>query len=87
MSTNATKELLLAHDDNDPGEGHSPAAWIAVIIMLVAIAVGTVAFFLDQPAIVWASVVLLIVGAIVGWALAKAGYGVGGDRWTPKAHD
>jgi len=87
MSTNAQKELLLAHDDNDPGEGHSPAAWIAVIIMLIAIAVGTLAFFLDLPVIVWASLGLLVVGALLGWILAKAGYGVGGSRWTPKAHN
>jgi len=29
---------------SDPGHGHSPAAWAAVIIMLIAIALGTLAF-------------------------------------------
>ena len=33
----------------DPGHGHSPAAWTAVIIMLVGVAIGTFFFFLDMP--------------------------------------
>lgn len=77
----------MAHDDNDPGHGNSPAAWTAVIIMLIAFAIGTVAFWLDQPIVVVASAGLLIVGLIVGGIMSKAGYGVGGDRWSPKAHD
>lgn len=76
----------MSHDDSDPGHGNSPAAWTAVTIMLIAFAIGTVAFFFDLPAIVWASAGLLLVGALVGWAMKKAGYGVGGDRVTPKAH-
>lgn len=70
----------------DPGHGHSPAAWTAVIIMLVAVTIGTVAFFFDAPVIVWASVVLLIIGALVGWIMAKAGYGVGGAKVAVKEH-
>ncbi len=73
-------------DMQDPGHGHSPAAWVAVIIMLLAFTVGTVAFFLDMAWLVWASAGLLVVGLIVGWALAKLGYGVGGSKYTPKAH-
>ena len=71
----------------DPGHGNSPAAWTAVTIMLVAFAVGTVAFFFDLPWVVVGSAVLVVVGLLVGWVLAKAGYGVGGSRYTPKAHD
>jgi len=71
---------------DDPGHGHSPAAWTAVVIMLVAVTLGTVFFFLDMPALVWASVGLLVAGAIVGWAMAKAGYGAYGDKYTPKQH-
>lgn len=71
---------------DDPGHGHSPAAWTAVVIMLVAVTLGTVFFFLDIPTLVWASVALLLVGAIVGWAMAKAGYGVNGPKYTPKQH-
>lgn len=70
----------------DPGHGHSPAAWTAVTIMLVAFTIGTVAFFLDMAWLVWASAALVVVGLIVGWAMAKAGYGVGGSKTTPAKH-
>jgi hypothetical protein len=73
--------------ESDPGHGNSPAAWTAVIIMLLAFAIGTVAFFFDLPWLVFASAGLLVVGALSGWVLSKAGYGVGGDRYTPKAHN
>ncbi len=48
--------------------------------MLIAVTIGTVAFFLDVVWLVWASAALLLVGAIVGWVLARAGYGVGGAK-------
>ncbi|MFZ4895132.1 DUF6704 family protein [Plantibacter sp. Mn2098] len=76
----------MSTDPSDPGHGHSPAAWTAVIIMLVAFAIGTLAFWLDLPAIVWASVGLLIVGAVVGWIMGKAGYGVNGTKYIAKEH-
>lgn len=74
-------------NESDPGHGNSPAAWTAVIIMLLGFTVGTVAFFLDLPWLVIASAVVVLVGALVGWTLAKAGYGVRGPRYVPKAHD
>lgn len=70
----------------DPGHGHSPAAWTAVVIMLVGFAAGTLAFCMNQPGFVWASAVLIVIGPIVGWILAKAGYGVNGPKYSPKAH-
>ena len=76
----------MSDDISDPGHGHSPAAWTAVIIMLVAFTIGTFAFWFEAPALVWASAGLLIIGAIVGAAMAKAGYGVEGSRSTPGDH-
>ncbi|NEM90192.1 DUF6704 family protein [Galbitalea soli] len=73
-------------EGSDPGHGHSPAAWTAVIIMLVAFAIGTLAFWFDLPIVVWASAALLVVGAIVGKVMASMGYGVGGDKYKPRAH-
>lgn len=70
----------------EPGEGHSPAAWTAVIIMLVAIAAGTLFFWLDMPLLVWISAAFVPVGALVGWGLGKAGYGVNGPKYTAKEH-
>ena len=71
----------------DLGHGNSPAAWTAVIIMLVAFSIGTVAFFFAVVWVVWASVALLLVGLVVGLVLKRAGYGVGGHRYVPKAHN
>lgn len=76
----------MSNPIGDPGHGHSPAAWTAVVIMLAAIALGTVAFFLEIVWLVWASVGLVVVGALIGWVMAKAGYGVGGSRYTAKEH-
>jgi hypothetical protein len=54
--------------------------------MIVAVSLGTLFFWLDQPLLVVASVGLLVVGLLVGWIMAKAGYGVRGPKYTPKAH-
>lgn len=73
----------------DPGHGHSPAAWTAVVIMLVGFALGTVFFCLPNGGGVvgvWISVAIIIIGAITGWVMAKAGWGVKGPKYTPKAH-
>lgn len=77
----------MSNDVSDPGEGHSPAAWTAVVIMLVAFAAGTLFFALDMPVLVWISAVALIAGPVVGFFMSKAGYGVNGPKYTPKAHN
>lgn len=76
----------MSNPIGDPGHGHSPAAWTAVIIMLAAITVGTVAFYLEMPWLVWTSAALVVVGALVGWIMSKAGYGVGGSKYVAKEH-
>ena len=76
----------MSHDDNEPGHGNSPAAWAAVVVMLVGFAVGTVAFFFEQPTIVWISVGIVVVGLILGVVLSKLGYGARGPRYAPKNH-
>ena len=70
----------------DPGEGNSPAAWTAVIIMLVAVSIGTVAFFCNVQVMVWVAVALLVIGMLVGYVLKRMGYGVYGAKYTPKGH-
>src|SRR3546814_14755603 len=51
----------MSSNIGDPGHGHSPAAWTAVTIMLIAIAIGTVAFFLHLAWLVWASAALVVI--------------------------
>lgn len=71
---------------DEHGHGDSPAAWTAVIIMLIAFAVGTVAFFFHQAWLVWISAGVLLLGLVIGWLMAKAGYGVNGPKYTPKSN-
>jgi hypothetical protein len=72
--------------ESDPGHGNSPAAWTAVIIMLVAFVIGTFAFWFNVAWLVFASAGLLVVGFVVGVILARVGYGVGGSKSMPKPH-
>ncbi|PJJ63153.1 DUF6704 family protein [Compostimonas suwonensis] len=76
----------MSIESADPGHGNSPAAWTAVIIMLVAVTIGTFAFWFDLAWLVWASAALLVVGLIVGWVLSRAGYGVNGSKYAAKVH-
>ncbi len=71
---------------SDPGHGHSPAAWTAVIIMVIALSIGTVAFYLALWWIVIAMAVLTVVGWGAGFALAALGGGVNGPKYQPKGH-
>ena len=71
---------------SEPGHGNSPAAWTAVVIMLVGFAGGTLAFWLDIPWLVWVAAGVVVIGLIVGLILARVGYGVSGPRYAPKQH-
>lgn len=76
----------MSIDTSDPGHGNSPAAWTAVVIMLVAFTVGTIAFWFEIVPVVYAAGVLVVIGPIVGFILARAGYGVGGIHVVAKEH-
>ena len=72
--------------ESEPGHGNSPAAWTAVIIMLVAFGIGTLAFWFSIAWLVVVSAGLLVVGVLTGLVIARLGYGVGGDKLTPTTH-
>ena len=74
----------MSADISEPGHGNSPAAWIAVTIMLVGFIVGTVAFWLALPWLVITSGGVILAGLIVGWILARLGYGVDGSKWVQR---
>jgi len=76
----------MSAESTEPGHGNSPAAWTAVAIMLIAFAIGTLAFWFEVVWLVWASAALVLVGLLVGYFMKRAGYGVGGARYNPKAH-
>ena len=77
----------MSTQHGDPGHGDSPAAWTAVVVMLIVIAAGTVFFFLHMAALVWVCVGVVAVGAVLGFILSKAGFGVNGPKYSPKTHD
>lgn len=74
----------MSENLNDPGHGDSVAAWTAVGIIMIATAVGTLAFWFDQAAIVWGSAVVAVLSVPVGMYLKRAGYGVGGEKSKKK---
>ncbi|GAA4264743.1 hypothetical protein GCM10022256_03550 [Frondihabitans peucedani] len=93
MSTQTTSKAAAetarqgdSSEEHD-AEGNSIAAWAAVIIMLVAFAVGTIAFCFDYPVVVWIAAGFEVVGLIVGQVLKRMGYGVGGSRYASKVHE
>lgn len=79
ISENHVTDLHVADYDPkfvDPGHGNSRAAWTSIIVMLVAVAFGTLFFVLNIPMLVWASAGLLLVGVLLWPILAKAGHGL-----------
>ena len=64
----------------DPGHGDSVASWAAVITIMVAFSTGTLAFWFELPALVWASAGLAVAGVVLGFFLKRAGYGVNGSK-------
>ena len=70
----------MSENQIEPGHGDSVAAWTTVSIIIAAFALGTLFFWLDIAALVWASAVLALTGPAVGFYLKKAGYGVGGSK-------
>ena len=70
----------------EPGEGNSPAAWTAVVIMLIGFAAGTFFFVSGLVVGVVISAAVVLLGLVTGWALARAGWGVNGPKYQPKEH-
>ncbi|MFB2582025.1 DUF6704 family protein [Herbiconiux sp. P15] len=76
----------MSHEEDEMGEGHSLAAWVGVIVSLVGIAIGTVAFFFAIEWVVWAAAGLTLFGFVLGFILSRAGYGVNGTKTLAKEH-
>lgn len=71
-------------DISDPGHGHSPAAWVAVTVMMIGFVIGAFGFWFVSMWMNWTAVILVVVGPLLGWILAKLGYGIAGPRYVPK---
>lgn len=71
--------MSTEHPD-DPGHGDSIAAWTAVIIITLAVAAATLAFWFEMYNLVWISSAFIPVGVVAGVVLARLGYGVKGKH-------
>jgi hypothetical protein len=63
---------MSEHDDN---HGHSVAAWTAVIILIVASAIMSLAVLFPNVWLFVGGVVVGILGVVAGKVLSMAGYG------------
>ena len=80
------RRSIMSTEHADPGHGHSPAAWTSVTIMLIAVTIGTVAFFLDVVWLVWASRGAPPHRRDRRLGPRPRGYGVGGAKVAEKVH-
>ena len=55
--------------------GNTPAAWTAVLVILVGFIVGGIGLVVDSWPMFWVGVALLPVGAVVGKVMQKMGLG------------
>lgn len=70
---------------NDPGHGDTPAAWTAVILLMLASAVGTAGvWFENNVALLSVAGVLAVAGLAAGYVLARLGYGKNGSKLKSK---
>jgi hypothetical protein len=68
----------------EPGHGHSPAAWTAVIVSIAGLSVATMALFLELMVVFYIGLGVFVGGLLMGPLLAALGYGVHGPKWQPK---
>ncbi|MEO3932950.1 HGxxPAAW family protein [Micrococcaceae bacterium Sec7.4] len=74
-------------DHSEPtGHGNSPAAWTTVLVMLVGALIMSIAFVIANTTIFIAGGVVMVIGLIIGFAMRKAGYGVGGSKLKNSGH-
>ncbi|XVX21846.1 HGxxPAAW family protein [Actinomycetota bacterium] len=66
---------MSEHEHESNHHGHSVAMWTAVIILLIAFGLMSIAVVIANHFLFWASAALALVGVIAGVALSKAGYG------------
>ncbi|WP_375406193.1 HGxxPAAW family protein [uncultured Amnibacterium sp.] len=76
----------MSNTIEEGGHGSSPAAWTAVVIMLIGFTVATAALFLDVIPLVFIGAAIIPIGLIVGGVMKAVGLGVGGHRAVGGSH-
>lgn len=63
-------------EQHDEDHGGTPAAWTAVILMMIGVVIGGVAILVNSWPLFWVGGAgLVVVGAIVGKVMGLMGYG------------
>lgn len=90
-----TRDTIVSEQPADPtasihdaeiGHGNSPAAWTAVLVMLLGAALSSFAFIIAGELLFWAGIALMFAGLLVGWIMKRAGYGVDGHKLKNNGH-
>lgn len=71
MSQQQSGQVSAPHDDH----GSTPAAWTTVVLITIAFILGTLAVVIANWPLFWGSAALVVIAAIVGKVMAKAGLG------------
>ena len=71
----------MSNHENEPGHGHSVAAWSAVITAIVGVSAATLGIVLPEGSLVVVGAVLTVLSIPMGPVLAKRGYGI--NQTTP----
>ena len=66
----------MSNHENEPGHGHSIAAWSAVITAIIGSTIATVGVVLPDGTLVAIGTVLTVLAIPMGPILSKLGYGV-----------
>jgi hypothetical protein len=81
-NTTADQAATRISEEDAPHDlhGNSPAAWTAVVIVLVAFTIGAIAMVLGPNWVLfWISVAIAVLGALTGKVLQLLGFGVPTD--------
>jgi hypothetical protein len=66
--------MSTEHTDN---HGQTPAAWTAVLMMLVGFTLGGVAVVISAIWLFWVSLIVIVIGGVAGWIMKAMGMGQG----------
>lgn len=66
----------MSNHENEPGHGHSIAAWSAVITAIVGVTLATLGVVIPEGTLVIVGTVLTVLSIPMGPLLSKLGYGV-----------
>jgi hypothetical protein len=70
--------------ENEPGHGHSVAAWSAVIVAIIGVTLATLGVCITDNTITAIGSVITVVSIFLGPVLAKLGFGIAGKSTSSK---